>query len=234
MVRVSIASQTKTKIWSSASLKWHICEVFTVFLKLTVSCQSFRQNDFLTIHTPGRAGAAHGCYPVPVRARDLLLMPALWTRGEAQDLVLCFPKGLQRCFHLMDAAGGVALVPTEVRASSTSSTVWVKLELWVTALPQDTEGLIFYLLGTAGCAGHSKGLYTLPGQGAAHLGSASHGAQRCLHHLRVINQFLRCDKLCEPTLCDWKKLLLTFAPLTFHHRCKVKISSKVKIMSDSN
>lgn len=75
------------------------------------------------------------------------------------------------------------------------------------------RGLIFHLQGTAGYTGHSSA--SPPGQGAAPLGF-------CLSQgsgvLRVIHQFLRCDKLCGQTLCAWEKLLLASAPLTFHHR----------------
>lgn len=46
-----------------------------MFLKLMVSCWSFRQNNFFTIHTKGRAGAAHGCYSVYERKGPGLLPP---------------------------------------------------------------------------------------------------------------------------------------------------------------
>lgn len=152
--------------------------------------------------------------------RDFLLMPA----GEAQDLVLCFPQRVTGVlvFHLMDAAGGVSLVPTQVRAFSTAD---VLVQLRCESLHCPTEGFISHLLGTAGCAGPSMGFCTLP-SGELPLGF-------CLPQgtgvLRVFNHFLRCDELCEQTLCAWEKLLLTFAPLTFHHRCKVEISSKVNV-----
>lgn len=49
---------------------------------------------------------------VSMGERDFLLMPASCTGARTEDLLLCFPKGL--VFHLMDAAGGVVLVPTAV------------------------------------------------------------------------------------------------------------------------
>lgn len=151
---------------------------------------------------------------VSMRERDLLLMPASWTGGEAEDLVLCFPRGLQRYL---------------------SSTSWMQLVVWLLSPPGCVSSFQFRCLGQAAgvsvhCPrtqrdhlappGHSwvfrSQLCTLPGQGAAHLGF-------CLPQgsgvLRVVNQFLRCDKPCKQTLCDWEKLLLTFVPLTFHHRC---------------
>lgn len=152
----------------------------------------------------------------------------------------------------MGAAGGVALVPTEVWAASTANVLgWaggVSHHL-VTALPQDPELLASFTSWTQLEMGvHNVGLCILTGQGAAlpcwYCGpsgwelwvttwvSASHRAQSCLHLFRVIHQFWKCDELCEQTLCNRKKLLLSSAPLTFHHGCKVKINSKVKIMSD--
>lgn len=101
-----------------------------------VSWWTFRQNNVLTIHTKGRAGAAHGCYSVCERKGPLVHASILSWRWSWRPGPL-LPQRVTEVliFHLMDAAGGVAFVPTGIWASSTSG-VWT----CVSALPQDREG----------------------------------------------------------------------------------------------
>lgn len=159
---------------------------------------------------------------VSVRERDLSFMPASWAGDEAENLILCFPKGLQRC---------------------SSCTSWMQPVVWLLSppgyelLPLQVSGLVWvhcprteraHLPPPGYSWVHRSQLCIPPGQGAAPLGF-------CLSQgsgvLRVIHQFLRCDKLCGQTLCGWEKLLLLW-PFTIGVR--VKISSKVKKMSDGD
>lgn len=155
---------------------------------------------------------------VSITDRDLLSLPASWTGGEAHDLVLCFPKGhTGACvFHLMDAAGGVALVPTELGASSPAN---VEVEVWITtwSLHWPRTQRYSHLLppGHSWRCGSQHGpLHPHRAGSCSHCclcgqsewevwvtwASDSHRAQRCLRLSRVIHWFLRWDKLYEQTV----------------------------------
>ena len=188
-----------------------------MFLKLAVSCWSFRQNYFLAVYTKGRAGAADDCYTqcpyqtgIFCHCQHLELEVKLMTWSSAS------PKGMQ---VLMSSTSWMQLVVWLLSPQRCELLPlwmsWVELEVWVTTwlLHCPRTRRYSYLLppGHSWRCGSQHGPLHPHGAGScSHCwncgqsgwevwvttwSSASHRAQRCLHLFRVIHQFLRCDKL---------------------------------------